>query len=213
MLSVKLVIWCVKDVHRNGNLTLVLWGEYTGHECEALVLSLLLTWTNCWTNSRVTGDFRGHETHVTSKCVFQTDTSRGWNPPFLCQWDRWCISLRWQHGSHIRRGTVHSRSLLPRHFHHYGDVIMGAIASQITSLTIVYSTVYSDADQRKHQSSASLAFARGIHRGPVNSNAENVSIWWRHHDTIASRLGFTFAIVELCAMSCDIAQLYIASRL
>ena len=41
---------------------------------------------------------------------------------------------------------------------------MGAIASQITSLTIVYSTVYSDADQRKHQSSASLAFVRGIHR-------------------------------------------------
>ena len=46
---------------------------------------------------------------------------------------------------------------------------MGAIASQITSLTIVYWTVYSDADQRKHQSSASLAFVRGIHRGPVNS--------------------------------------------
>ena len=41
---------------------------------------------------------------------------------------------------------------------HYGDVIMGTIASQITSLTIIYSTVYSDADQRKHQSSASLAF-------------------------------------------------------
>ena len=46
---------------------------------------------------------------------------------------------------------------------------MGAMASQITSLTIVYSTVYSDADQRKHQSSASLAFVWGIHRGPVNS--------------------------------------------
>ena len=46
---------------------------------------------------------------------------------------------------------------------------MGPIASQITSLTIVYSTVYSDANQRKHQSSASLAFVRGIHRGPVNS--------------------------------------------
>ena len=43
------------------------------------------------------------------------------------------------------------------------------IASQITSLTTVYSTVYSDADQRKHQSSASLDFVRGIHRGPVNS--------------------------------------------
>ena len=52
---------------------------------------------------------------------------------------------------------------------HYGDVIMSAIASQITSLTIVYSTVNSDADQRKHQSSASLAFVWGIHRGPVNS--------------------------------------------
>ena len=51
----------------------------------------------------------------------------------------------------------------------YGDIIMGAISSQITSLTIVNSTVYSNADKRKHQSSASLAFVRGIHRGPVNS--------------------------------------------
>ena len=49
-------------------------------------------------------------------------------------------------------------------FLHYSDVIMGAMASQITSLTIVYSTVYSCADQRKHQRSASLAFVRGIHR-------------------------------------------------
>ena len=53
--------------------------------------------------------------------------------------------------------------------YHYNEVIMGAIASPITSLTIVYSIVYSDADQRKHQSSASLAFVWGIHRGPVNS--------------------------------------------
>ena len=46
---------------------------------------------------------------------------------------------------------------------------MGAMASQITSLTIVYSIVYSSVDQRKHQSSASLAFVRRIHRWPVNS--------------------------------------------
>ena len=46
---------------------------------------------------------------------------------------------------------------------------MGTIAPQITSLVIVYSTVYSDEHQRKHPSSASLAFVRGIHRGPVNS--------------------------------------------
>ena len=63
---------------------------------------------------------------------------------------------------------------------------MGAMASQITSLTIVYSTF---ADQRKHQSSASLAFVRGIPRARTGefpaqmaSNAENASIWWRHHE-------------------------------
>ena len=47
---------------------------------------------------------------------------------------------------------------------HYIDVIMTTMASQITSLTVVYSTVYSDADQRKHQSSASLVFVWGIRR-------------------------------------------------
>ena len=52
---------------------------------------------------------------------------------------------------------------------HYTDVIMSVMGSQITSLTIVYSTVYSGADQRKHQSSASLSFVWGIHRGLVNS--------------------------------------------
>ena len=55
------------------------------------------------------------------------------------------------------------------YYKHYDDTIMGAIASLITSLTVVYSTVHSDADQRKHQSSAWLAFVWGIHRGPVNS--------------------------------------------
>ena len=52
---------------------------------------------------------------------------------------------------------------------HYNDVTVGAMASQTTSLTFVYSTVYSDADQRKHQSSESLAIVRGIPRSPVNS--------------------------------------------
>ena len=56
---------------------------------------------------------------------------------------------------------------------------MGAIASQITSLTIVFSTVYLDTDQRKHQSYASLP---GEFPAQMASNAENVSIWWRHHD-------------------------------
>ena len=50
----------------------------------------------------------------------------------------------------------------------FSDVIMGSMVSQITSLTIVYSIVYSGAD-KKHQSSASMAFVWGIHQWPVNS--------------------------------------------
>ena len=70
---------------------------------------------------------------------------------------------------------------------HYIDVIMTTMASQIISLTVVYSIVYSGADQRKHQSSASLALCgefteTGEFPAQRASNAENVSIWWRHHD-------------------------------
>ena len=68
---------------------------------------------------------------------------------------------------------------------HYNDVTMSVMASQIPSLTIVYSTVYSGADQRKHQSSASLASMWGMTgEFPAQrvSNAEKVSIWWRHHE-------------------------------
>ena len=64
-------------------------------------------------------------------------------------------------------------------YFHYNDVIMGAMASQITSVTIVCSTAYSGEHQRKYQSSALLAFVRGIHPAQRASNAENV--WWRHH--------------------------------
>ena len=56
-----------------------------------------------------------------------------------------------------------------RSCYYYYGVIMGAMTFQITSLTIVSTTVYSDADKRKHQSPTSLAFVRGLHRGPVNS--------------------------------------------
>ena len=70
---------------------------------------------------------------------------------------------------------------------HYVDVIMTTMAPQITSLTVVYSIVYSGADQRKQQSSASLAFLCGEFTGtgefPTQraSNAENFFIWWRPH--------------------------------
>ena len=52
---------------------------------------------------------------------------------------------------------------------HYSDVIMNSMTPQITSLTIVYSTVHSGADKWKHQGSASLVFGRGIDRWPINS--------------------------------------------
>ena len=53
---------------------------------------------------------------------------------------------------------------------YYNDVIMGSMASQMTSLTIVSSSLYSGADQRKHRSSASLALCGEFrYRGPVNS--------------------------------------------
>ena len=69
-----------------------------------------------------------------------------------------------------RTGKLSTTHLhLETNIDHYSDVIISAMASQITSLTIVYSTVYSGADQRKYQSFASLAFMRGIHRWPVNS--------------------------------------------
>ena len=80
-----------------------------------------------------------------------------WHHPLL-------VSLYW---------WLHARLQYPHRWctreTHYTDIIMTEGASQITSLTIVYSAVYSDGDQRKHQSSASLAFVRGIHRRPVNS--------------------------------------------
>ena len=88
-----------------------------------------------------------------------------------CEKTRLCCKSRGQTYSPVvctRREGLPGYHLLT--LCHYNDVIMGVMASQITILTIVCSSVYSGADQRKHQSSASLALCvRGIHRSPVNS--------------------------------------------
>ena len=60
---------------------------------------------------------------------------------------------------------------------YYIDVIMSAFASKLTSLAIVYWTEYSGADQRKHQTSVSLAFLKWIHRWPVNSPYKGPVTW------------------------------------
>ena len=85
---------------------------------------------------------------------------------------------------------------------HYNDVIMGAMASRITSLTIVYSSVYSDAYQRKHQSSASLAFVWGIHLWPANPQHKGpiTRKMFRFNDVIMVPTAFT-RILRGCTTS------------
>ena len=96
-----------------------------------------------------------HYIRLTKQLSFKTTNLNG--PTYRGKW--------FIHGAKHRN----ENQQLSLKLNHYNDVIMGAMASQITSLTIVYSTVYSGAGQRKHQSSASLASVRGIHRWPVNS--------------------------------------------
>ena len=85
--------------------------------------------------------------------------------PFLENWIVLCeAALLIQCDSTLSIAHCESCSPVLYDYCHYIDVIMTTMASQITSLAVVYSTVYSDADQRKHQSSASLAFVWGIHR-------------------------------------------------
>ena len=79
---------------------------------------------------------------------------------------------------------------------HYSDIIMSTVASQITSLTIVYSTLYSDANQRKHQSSVSLAFVTGIHLWMVNSS---------HKGPVTQKM-FPFDNIIMDFTICDISR-------
>ena len=116
----------------------------------------------------------------------------------------WYSTFQWLRArlQYLQCWCTRYHSLALNHWNHYNDVIMGAVMSQITGLMIVYSTVYSDADQRKHQSSASLAFVWEIHGWPVNSPHkwpvmqkmfpfDDVIMWklaalWHHNDLINS---------------------------
>ena len=108
---------------------------------------------------------------------------------FQCHWsnsERYGKLITWAHQKMIKRQQQIIARQMSSYFMgkvvtalRYSDIILGAMASHITSLTIVYSTVYSGADQRKHQSSASLAFVLEIpdeFPAQMASNAENVSI-------------------------------------
>ena len=104
---------------------------------------------------------------------------------------------------------------------HYSDIIMGTMVSQITSLTSVYSTVYSGTDQRKYQSIASLVFCAGDSPGTgefpaqKDSNAETVSNLWRHHgvheqqgSTRRYRAGSCLECVNKIQRQCDVSGEY-----
>ena len=87
--------------------------------------------------------------------------------------------------------------------YHYNDVIIGTMVSQITSLTIVYTTVYS----RRRSKKTSKLHVTGLCAGnsPVTSefpaqiasNAENVSIWWHHHAFVSIILPITLPVLEI----------------
>ena len=101
-------------------------------------------------------------THINSWIgIFQRRVSRSWNASL------WKTNTRLSYI--VDNMVIKALAACFARTAHYSDVIMSAMASQITSVTIVYSTVCSDADQTTHQSSASLAFVREIHRWPVNS--------------------------------------------
>ena len=133
-------------------------------------------------------------------------------PMFHKLWQPHETQLCYQLTSNVQRGpaTPFYWSRWPNLEFHYSDVIMDAIASQITSFTIVYSVVCSGADQRKHQSSVSRAFVREIHRSPVTgefpaqkaSNAElGCFLWWRHHDRQRSaQPSDTLLLVEMAKL-------------
>ena len=109
---------------------------------------------------------------------------------YVAIWRHWVTAIRnWAPISFMLfisgKGLSHTGQLINSH---YNNVIMSAMAPQISSLMILYSTVYSDADQRKYQSSASLAFVREFAGDQCmthtkgQSDAEKNSSWWRHHD-------------------------------
>ena len=109
--------------------------------------------------SRTNGQWRGTCFHLMTSSWCQ------WTPDNIGMLVTWS----WQRTTQTLQQNKEQNKYTCIVVQHYSGAIIGAMASQITSLTIVYATVYSGADQRKHKSSASLAFMQVIRRWPVNS--------------------------------------------
>ena len=157
--------WTMPDIQHNRCFSLVL---FRIHPCTVILSHLQM---NCsW--HKIYNHLNGGDESIiifVRNCLYKGNTRL---PKSFHGGDVWCLvclssSCIWfrnkRQYTRVERLEIASVYQL-----HYSDVIMGTIASQITSLTIVYSAVYLDAGQRKYQSSASLAFVRRIHRRPVN---------------------------------------------
>ena len=170
------------------------------------MFSLICAWINRWVNNRQAGDLRCHRTHydvnvmshwaICRKSFFSHKHSLALGHRlyiYICSLAMASVSDRYQ----LNITEVRAQNT----DYHYNDVIMGTMASQITSLTIVYSTVYSGADQRKHQSSVPLAFVRGIHRCPVNSPHKWPVMWkmFRFDEVIMIQIKLWDVITKPCS--------------
>ena len=168
-------------IRRNRQITIPLWGESKSDRTKWFVAQR----TSYEENVSILHCL--HDILATNILGIHIDanrSSRTWFRPRINKQDHLqlsalnCISsarLYWVWGRASKLFVSQCRScqdwcIVPSFYKdHYCDIIMGSMASQITSLNNFYLTVYSCADQRKHQSSASLAFVWGIHRWPVNS--------------------------------------------
>ena len=122
----------------------------------ALMFSLFCAWTNGWVNNA--SYLRRHRAHndvTVMRNINCVSTNRSKQRKLLMYMHSSILCI-------LRDKRLLSYGMA--FTGHYSDVIMGAMASRITSLTIVYSNVYSGADQRKHQSSPSLVFCRQFTR-------------------------------------------------
>ena len=161
-------------------LTATFWGESAGHPSVPPSMMTSSNGNIFRFTGPLCGEFTGPGEFPAQRLVTRSfDVFFYLRPNKRLRNQPWCWrfeTLSWSLWRHCNTSKVQwcpalMFSLqLPRTIcQHYNDAIVDVMTAQITSLTIIYSTVYSGTDQRKHQSSASLVFERGFHRWPVNS--------------------------------------------
>ena len=186
----------------NGNIFRVtdpLCGEFTGHRWipltkgqwrGALMFSLIYA-----LNKRLSKQSWGWWLETPSRSLWRHCNIR---LEMVLSWFRfhWSLFLKvwFVMSKHWFRDTIwrHQATMC---LHHYTDVIMGTIASQIASLTIVYWTVYSKL--RVIGLCAGNSLETGEFPAQMASNAKNVSIWWRHHDSGTPFIGTFYLRLDI----------------